>query len=193
MHPSSTSAHATGSAGFIDPTVGPDSSGISSTGQLVSKGEIAGIVIGVLIIVGILGATSIHLWRRQRAPLVVGYPANFLDAPLVPKSKSGPSKSSAPHLQANHNRISNPNAKANNLYNSDTTPPPTPSSVKQREPTYYGGGKYALSWEPPVLPQEPTRPPLNLGPQPYPGEREVDGGPILPTMLPPSYDSEWNH
>ncbi|KAJ7695410.1 hypothetical protein B0H17DRAFT_1055799 [Mycena rosella] len=174
----STSTHATG---FISPTISPT----HGDSAFISKGEIGGIVVGVLILLIILGATVTRYWWRRRAPHALG---NINESPMsdAPNTTNihGPNSTVYAPLTQN----SNPGRSCQ--------PPPqlTSTSIKPSKPDYYGGGKCVLSWEAPASAQGSSRPPprLNSQPQLYAEFREAHPGTVsYPSTPPPRYNPQW--
>ncbi|KAJ7487792.1 hypothetical protein FB451DRAFT_1225512 [Mycena latifolia] len=248
-----TGAHATGLTSQT--TVSGNS---DSAPTALSKGEISGIVVGVLVLISMLGITMTCLWRRRRKPPALGI---IEKSPIVlplPKSMSTQTTSITAPIQGQSSRTPIPRSTLTVpqrhiipqrpwytpaqiaiimrhrtralspilhtvpmllgrrhpnpchqikilipvqiprlvlLVLSQPPAHPAPSSTKDSEPDYYGGGKYALSWEVPAPPpRESFRPSPSL-PQPHAELREVDAGPVgpilYPNTLPPSYDAQW--
>ncbi|KAJ6590647.1 hypothetical protein DFH09DRAFT_1074245 [Mycena vulgaris] len=204
--------------GLSSPTIVPEGTDSGSTALFIPKGAIAGIAraaVGDEMRLPRLEKSrsnrSCHLCRKAQVQVPVqSHPDSMVSGHgFTPPTLYSPVNSMAPlgpnaNQNGPWNEFISPNASYGPSAPWTPTSQPAPlnptasystatssTSTKYSEPNYYGGGKYAVSWEATAPDQEPSKPPPSSSLQPHP-HAEVDAGPVQhPSTLPPSYNAQW--
>ncbi|KAJ6590645.1 hypothetical protein DFH09DRAFT_1139928 [Mycena vulgaris] len=195
----------------------PIGGGRTPLADSVSKGVIAGIVIGVLTLLSILWVTAVCLRRRRNAAPLSGTDVHenmsrtshiygTSAAPVQSNSDSMPRRNGSqvptPHspvtLVAPSQDIALSNHRNVNSNASSQVPTtsraPLSSPEKKSEHAYFGGDKYALIWDDAPARRTSGLPPSSsLQPPPFYGEirSETDTKSVPGSVLPPSYTQRW--